>query len=283
VAILLALLSAEALTAAVSVAAASPEAATHPTVDVPAPRSFDAPLLGGIAARVELVGSDSIADHRSSTWYRLAYVTGGSRLQVFEHYPATVRSADTRMIESQQDAWQMANRIVGTGSTTALPAWAQVRTGTDIGYSAGLMITLAYIDALTPGAFVGDLRVAGTGGIGSDGVVMPVDGLDAKVAAARLTRPDVIFTTGAPRSIGTVTVVESEHTRLLPADRTTAQWLNLAGYERAGRVAASHPGELAIVAVHDVRQALSYLCGRTGRAATCAAAASAANLPIGLT
>ena len=143
------------------------------------------------------------------------------------------------------------------------------------------MLTLAYIDMLTPGPLVGDLRVAGSGGIGPDGVVSPAFGLEVKVAAAMLTNPDVVFTTSAPSSIDNVTIVESKHTRLLEAGYTVGEWLNVSGYEEAGRSAAGRSGTTAFVVVHDVRQALAWLCGRTNSTATCAAADSAAGIPIG--
>jgi hypothetical protein len=143
------------------------------------------------------------------------------------------------------------------------------------------MFTLAYIDMLTPGPFVGDLRVAGSGGIGPDGVVTPAFGLAVKVAAAMLTRPDVVFTTSAPTPIDHVTIVESQHTRLPEAGHTVGEWLNVSGYEQAGSIAAGHPGTTAVVVVHDLRQALAWLCGRTNSTTTCAAADKAADIPIG--
>ena len=95
------------------------------------------------------------------------------------------------------------------------------------------MFTLAYIDALTPGALVGNLRVAGTGGIGPDRVVTPADGVDAKVAAALLTRPDVVFATSAPESVEHVTIVESQHTRMPTEDYTVGRWLNVSASRSA--------------------------------------------------
>ena len=64
------------------------------------------------------------------------------------------------------------------------------------------------------------------------------------------------------------------------ADRTIGDWLNTTGYEHAGRIAATHPDTLALVAVHDIRQALSWLCGRTQRPATCALAETVASTPL---
>ena len=143
------------------------------------------------------------------------------------------------------------------------------------------MFTLAYLDALTPGALVGNLRVAGTGTIGSDGVVIRVAMVDVKVAAALLARPDVVFTPEAPTSTEHVTIVESEHTRNPTGGATVGQWLNVSGFEQAGRDAAKHAGTVSVVVVHDLRQVLAWLCGRTHNTRTCAIARTSATIPIG--
>jgi hypothetical protein len=144
-----------------------------------------------------------------------------------------------------------------------------------------LMFTLAYIDVLTPGALVGTLRVAGSGGIGPDGVVFPVSNLEVKVAAAMLAGPDVIFTTRPPKQVEHVTIVAAQPSRHPTGEYTIGEWLNLIGFEQAGRLAASHPETAVVVVVHDVRQALAWLCGRTGSAIACAIAGRSALVPIG--
>lgn len=221
-----------------------------------------------------------------SVWYRLAYNEGGNRLRVFEHYAATTRGPESDMVQSESMAWQFANAAVGSDRGHAAsgdpPRWLWFRTGNDTGPSAGLMFTLAYIDLLTPGALVGDLRVIGTGGIRVDGVVTPVSNVEVKVAAAMLTRPDVVFTPRPPTTIEDVTIVESEQTPFPTSGAEVGEWLNVSGYEQAGRAAASHPGSVAVVVVHDVRQALAWLCGRTSDATTCSVARTAASLPLGL-
>ena len=279
---LFALLAGDGLSVNLSDGIADPSVAGPvPVIDIPTPQAWgtdDVTQRGGRAALIEL-------DDQSSTWYRLAYIDGGARLQVFEQYAASTLGAGSDMEVSQTMAFGLANAAAGTNegsaTTDGLPEWARVPTGNDKGFSAGLMFTLAYVDALTAGPLVGDLRVAGTGGIGPDGIVTPAFGLEVKVAAAMLTSPDVIFTTDAPASIDHVTIVESEHTRLPDAGHTVAEWLNVTGYEKAGQFAASHPGTTAVVVVHDLRQALAWLCGRTGSPAVCAAADRAANVPIG--
>ena len=259
--------------------------AVVPAIDVSAPRlwgTLDVIRRGGEAVRIEL--NDANMNDEVSAWYRLAFVDRGTRLRVFEDYATTTRGPESDIVDSENVAWRLANKVVGTDNGPAAsdkpPSWARVRTGNDTGSSAGLMFTLAYIDLLTPGPLAGNLRVAGTGGIGPDGVVTPAFGLEVKVAAAMLTQPDVVFTTSPPTSIEHVTVVESEHTRLPTAGYTVGEWLNVNGYEQAGRIAASSPGTAAVVVVHDIRQATAWLCGRTGNTSVCSIAHRSATIPI---
>jgi hypothetical protein len=283
----LVLLAGDGLAGNVSTAAPdSAEVGFAPVIDIPAPRfpdTDDGVRRGGQAARIEL--DDTHINNSMSAWYRLTYIDGGTRLQVFEHSAATTRGPESDTMHSETVAWRLANEAIGQdgGTTTSdqLPLWARILTGNQTGSSAGLMFTLAYIDALTPGPLIGDLRIAGTGGIGPDGVVTPASGIDTKIAAAMLTRPDVVFTTSAPDAIGNIMIVESEHTRLPTAGRTVGEWLNVTGFEQAGRVAAIHPETTAVVVVHDLRQALAWLCGRTDNTTTCSAAHTTATIPIG--
>jgi len=251
-----------------------------PAVDVPAP-VFTGPNAGrgGQAARIEF--ADGKQDDGISAWYRLAYVQGGTRLQVYEHYAADSTGRDSDMMRSETVAWNVAKQVV-RGSTTSdqVPDWAHVHTGNNTGPSAGLIFTLAFIDLLTPGRLVGELRVAGTGGIAADGLAYSVSGIDVKIRTAMLTHPDVIFITDRPSQVEHVTIIESESTRFMDAGDTIASTLNLQAYEQAGRTAAGDPGVAAVVVVHELRQALAWLCGRTGSASTCAIAHQAASLVI---
>ena len=287
-AIVFSLLTADGLGAEVSTGSAGPSGiGVAAAIDVAAPSRFsgtkDEGRSGGQAARLEL--DDAARNTAMSAWYWLTYIDGGSRLRVFEHYAPATTDPGSELVHSENLAWQLANQAVGTSSdhtaSDELPQWARFRTGDDRGPSAGLMFTLAYIDAVTSGALVGNLRVAGTGAIGPDGVVIRVKMVDVKVAAALLTRPDVVFTPTAPNGTEHVTIVESQHTRIPDADSTVGEWHNVSGYEQAGRVAASQPGTVAFVVVHDIRQALAFLCGRTDTATTCAVARTAASIPIG--
>ena len=254
-------------------------------MDVPAPHVSDTPdgQVGGQASRIEFEDAD--LDASMSAWYRLTYVPGGTRLRLYDHYAPTTQHPDPAMIRSERIAWWTANEILGNPhrsfAADQLPVWARLRTGIDTGPSAGLMFALGYLDALTPGALVGNLRVAGTGMVSLDGLVGPVKQIDVKVAAAMLTRPDVIFTPRSPKSVEHVTVIESRISRHPTSGFTAGAWLNVAGFEQAGRVAATHPGTVAIVVLYDLRQALAWLCGRTSSATICELARTSANLPIG--
>jgi hypothetical protein len=253
-----------------------------PAVDVPVAQASDG-HVGGQASRIEF--DDGGLNASMSVWYRLAYVGGGSRLRVYDHYAVTTQPSDPVMIRSERIAWWIANEILGRHHSAypddQLPSWARVHTGIDTGPSAGLIFALAHLDALTPGALVGNLRVAGTGMVGLDGVVGTVTEIEVKVAAAVLTRPDVIFTPRPPKTVHDVTVIESRNSRHPTAGYTTGEWLNVARFEQAGRIAATHPGTVAVVVVNDLRQALAWLCGRTNSATACQLARSSANLPIG--
>ena len=65
------------------------------------------------------------------------------------------------------------------------PFTADVDTGPVIGPSAGLAITLAIVDRLTPGELTGGAAVATTGTIEADGSVGPVGGVKQKTHAVR--------------------------------------------------------------------------------------------------
>jgi len=258
----------------------------RPAVDVPSPGFWDSEdrvVRGGQAARIEFEAAEP--HDGMSAWYRLAYVDGGTRLQVFEHSASATVGPESDMMRIEAIAWRLANEVVEPENRSTesdhLPLWARVRTGSTDGPSAGLMTALAYIDLLTPGALVGDLRVAGTGGIRPDGLAFRVKGIDVKVATAMLTRPDVIFVTRSPKSVENVTIVQSYKERIPAQGYTVGEWLNVEGYEQAGRDAAGHPGTAPVVLVHDLRQALAWLCGRTDGVIVCAIALRSLGIPIG--
>ena len=259
-------------------------AATGPVVDVPAPFFWDRQLhlrVGAKAYRFELDDPRRSAD--MSTWYHLAFVADGDRLQVYENNSPSNQGPDSAIAKSQNVAWHVATTLLGRTSGVArpgeIPDWARPRTDNVNGTSGGLLYALADLDLLTPDPLAGELRVAATGAILGDGIITPVRHVDAKLAAARVAHPNVFFAPSIPAGAGPVTTVV-DHQGRRTADRTIGDWLNTAGYEDAGRIAATHPDTLALVPVHDIRQALSWLCGRTQRSATCTVADNAAATPL---
>ncbi|WP_143227007.1 S16 family serine protease [Actinomadura mexicana] len=140
------------------------------------------------------------------------------------------------------DAWGSAEvrrmpvgRLAGieAGPTVSLTAYP---LGPVEGPSAGLILTLARLDALTPGDLTGGHRVAGTGGIGLGGKVTAVGDVPEKVRAAVKARMDVFF---------------------VPV------------WQRSAAVTAAEGTGLRIVPVGTVSEAVDRLCADGGRAPLC--------------
>ena len=71
------------------------------------------------------------------------------------------------------------------GVTYQFPITVTINVDPSIGGpSAGLVLSLAIYDQLTPGSLVGDIPVAGTGTISPDGKVGPIGGIQQKIRAA---------------------------------------------------------------------------------------------------
>ena len=114
----------------------------RPVVDVPSPGFWDSEdgvVRGGQAVRIEL--DDVELDDGMSTWYWLAFVNGGTRLQVFEHFPIATVGPESDMMRIENYAWRLANEVVEPQNRSTasdhLPLWAHIRTGTTNGPSAG--------------------------------------------------------------------------------------------------------------------------------------------------
>jgi PDZ domain-containing protein len=67
-------------------------------------------------------------------------------------------------------------------------------TGRIAGPSAGLMLSLALYDQLTPKDLTSGRQIAGTGTLGCDGDVGPIGGIRQKVAAARAEGAEIFLT-----------------------------------------------------------------------------------------
>lgn len=74
--------------------------------------------------------------------------------------------------------------LVGITMINSFPFEVSISSGTIGGPSAGLMWALGLYDLLTPGDLTRGRTIAGTGQIALDGTVLPIDGIQEKVAAA---------------------------------------------------------------------------------------------------
>lgn len=79
------------------------------------------------------------------------------------------------------------------GATATPPFWLDAETGNVSGGSAGLMLTLAFLDALSPGDLTGNHVLAGTGAILNDGSVGTIRGAAHKVVGAQQAGADIFF------------------------------------------------------------------------------------------
>ncbi|WP_433467316.1 S16 family serine protease [Spirillospora sp. CA-128828] len=128
-----------------------------------------------------------------------------------------------------------AGRLAGAQAGPAVSATAYP-LGSVEGPSAGLILTLARVDALTPGDLTGGRRVAGTGGISLDGDVTAVGDIPEKVDAAAKARMDVLF---------------------VPI------------WQRSVAAAAAKGTRVRVVPVRTVSEAVGWLCAAGGRAPLC--------------
>ena len=80
------------------------------------------------------------------------------------------------------------------GAGYTFPFDVRVTIGDNIGGpSAGLMMSLAVYDTLTPGSLTGGRKVAGTGTIDQEGNVGPIGGIQQKIAGARDTGTELFL------------------------------------------------------------------------------------------
>jgi PDZ domain-containing secreted protein len=86
------------------------------------------------------------------------------------------------------DRWRL-----GVATWAHQDPWYDIDTAAVGGSSAGLILTLAYIDSLQTGDLTGGRHISGSATISVDGTAGPVGGLNHKLAAAENDRVDVFF------------------------------------------------------------------------------------------
>ena len=118
--------------------------------------------------------------------------------------------------------------LVGVRMINSFPFQVSISSGEIGGPSAGLMWALGLYDLLTRGDLTSGLTIAGTGQIALDGIVIPIAGIEEKLAAA--------------------------------ADAGASVFLVPQGNMGAARASGDHGLELVPVATFD--DALAYLLGR---------------------
>lgn len=146
------------------------------------------------------------------------------------------------------------------------PPWTAWNSAHVDGPSAGVIVTLALVDAWTPGDLTGGIEVSGTGQIMSMGQVSAVGYVEAKFAAAQVAGAQVFFTPDAPE------VSEIDPLGPVPwpgpvAEMPIREAFGLDTY-RAWGAADVGRDQIRVVVINDMRQALAYLCGR-GSAPAC--------------
>jgi PDZ domain-containing protein len=147
---------------------------------------------------------------------------------------ATQLAAKRQMSQSRGDAAAAALTLAAATSTYK-QAELNASLGDVGGPSAGLMLTLTFIDAMTAGDLTGGRVVAGTGTIDPDGNVGAIQGLKFKVPGAYRAGARVFF---APE------------------------------YEVA-EARAFAPPDMTVVSVSTAADALRWLCAHGGKSSAC--------------
>jgi len=172
----------------------------------------------------------------------LCIITGPCELYPLDTSGAGA-SEEAAMAASQAAALADADRLAGPAPAYPHGAGAGADMGPVAGSSAGVMVSLALLDAATPGDLTGGARVAGTGTLGADGAVLPIGGVSDKVVAAASSRASVFFAPAA----------------------------------QAGQAAAQAKllgGHITVVPVVSTDQALAWLCAHAGTSTACPLAAA---------
>lgn len=182
------------------------------------------------------------------SWFELAVckVRGNCVVFPLATGSSTAQQAAESMARSLQDAADMA--ATWTGGTGDFDTVMTADMGPVGGGSAGLMLTLAFIDAATEGDLTGGRVIAGTGTMNTLSEVGPVTGVEYKILGAQAAGAEVFF---AP------------HLR-----------------EEEAREAAQGTG-IEVIPVAYLPDALRWLCDNGGVSSVCASPALTADAPPG--
>lgn len=205
-----------------------------PTPDVAALVAAAQPGQHATTTRGKLLATTIIA--QPMTWLGLARCSIRKQGCIVEHIDTSAaQSTDEAqaMGQSISAAAAAARAIAGPKATG--PAALTADLGDVQGPSAGLMLTLAFLDQLTGSDLTGGATIAGTGVITPSGVVGPIGGITYKV-------------TGAYHSGARV-------------------FLAPAGQAAAARGAA--PAGLTVIGVSTAQDAVTWLCGHGGTGSLC--------------
>ncbi len=218
-------------------------------------------------------GPDATADHPGGIAARIR-TTDGNPVpgEVFLLMATAGSVAPARLYDETPYRHDRGVAPEAQGSNVAAVGLVETITGADVellelttapggGPSGGIAYTIAYLDVVSDGAFTGDLRVAATGRLGTQGYVDPVNAIDEKTAAAHLAGVDVLFAASTPgddqvdlygaRSVG-------ERHRARHTGATLADERRLDEYRAWG---ARRPDAMDIVHVRHVADVAAYLCG----------------------
>jgi hypothetical protein len=215
-----------------------------------------ADYVGGIAARVH---SDDGKLVPGDLFLLMAVAGSEADAELYDQTPYLLDGDQTHpeVIESNQQALRTVEGI--TGADLQMVDFTSAPGGGD---SAGITYAIAYFNIISDGAFTGDLVVASTGRLKSQGYVSPINAINEKTAAAHLAGADVLFTPSIPAAElvavhGTRVVGELFRARntgsTLSAER---QWDD---YEQWGTNRPSN--NMDVVGIRHIGDVAVYLCG----------------------
>jgi hypothetical protein len=248
-------------------AAGSTESAAHqtanPTPPIPVTHSSTdrgptpdatAEYTGGIAARLHTTDS---TPSPGNVFILMATPGSDSPAQLYDHTPYTHDNGTAADAHgSNIDAAAAAEAI-----TSADIDLLDFTTAPGGGPSAGITYTIAYLNVISNGAFTGNIRIAATGRLATNGYVRPINAINEKTAAANLADADVLFTPSTPDAQH-LNTYSARHVGELFRARNTGTTLaderNLDSYHTWG---ATRPDGLDIVGIRHIADVAAYLCG----------------------